>query len=134
MECGVAKMADHQGVRDQAQEHPEPGEDAPEVVSGSGEDGGCGIAGPALEVAASKMVFFLHVADEGFDGGSAAQLSFDRAEDAKVLAGDNDAVRLRRVVPATSLVDLDPFDLVTGEVTGCPRLRPAGSGRRRDCP
>ena len=35
--------------------------------------------------------------------------------DAALLAGDEDAARLRRVVPAISLVDVDPFDLATGE-------------------
>jgi hypothetical protein len=60
-------------------------------------------ASPArpLEEAASEMALFLHVADEGFDGGSAAQLSFNGAEDPTLLAGDEDAPRLRRVVVRT---------------------------------
>lgn len=87
-------------------------------MSGSGEDGVCGIAGAALEIAAAEMALFLHVADEGFDGGAAAQFSFDRTEDATLLAGDEDAARLRRVVPAISLVDVDPFDLATSEALG----------------
>jgi len=64
------------------------------------------------------MALFLHVADQGFDGGSAAQLSFDDAEDATLLAGDEDAAWLRRVVATISLVDVDPFDLATGEALG----------------
>ena len=59
------------------------------------------------------MALFLHVADQGFDGGSAAQLSFDDAEDATLLAGDEDATWPRRVVATVSLVDVDPFDLST---------------------
>jgi hypothetical protein len=110
--CGKGK---HQDRQDQAQKDAEPDGDAPEVVCGGGEDGVCGIAGMALEVAASEVTFFLHVADEGFDGGSAAQLSFDRTEDVTLLAGDEDAARLGRVVPAISLVDVDPFDLATGK-------------------
>ena len=57
---------------DQGQESPEPGEDAPEVVSGGGEDGIGSIAGVALEIAASEVALLLHVADEGLDGGSPA--------------------------------------------------------------
>ena len=64
------------------------------------------------------MALFLHVADQGFDGGSAAQLSFDDAEDATLLAGDEDATWPRRVVATVSLVDVDPFDLSTDETLG----------------
>ena len=46
------------------------------------------------------MALFLHVTDEGLDGGSAAQLSFDGAEDAALLAGDEDPARMRRLVSA----------------------------------
>ena len=40
------------------------------------------------------------------------------AEDPTLLAGDEDAARLRRVVATVSLVDVDPFDLATGEAPG----------------
>jgi hypothetical protein len=61
------------------------------------------------------VAFLLHVADERFDGGSATQLAFDDAEDAALLSGDEDAARMWRVVPAVSLIDVDPLDLATGE-------------------
>ena len=85
--------------QDLAQKYPEPGEDAPEVVSDSGEDGVCGIAGTALEVAAAEVALCLHVADQGSIGGSASQLSFDGAEDAALLARDEDAARIRASWP-----------------------------------
>jgi hypothetical protein len=47
--------ASDQGVQDEGEKPPEPSEDAPEVVSGSSEDCVCGIAGTALEEAASEM-------------------------------------------------------------------------------
>ena len=40
----------------------------------------------ALEVAAAEVSFFLHVADEGFDGGASPELAFDDAEDAAARA------------------------------------------------
>lgn len=104
--------------QDQGQEYPQPGEDAPEVVSGGGEDGIGGVAGMALEVAASVVALLLHVADEGLDGGSPAQLSLDGTEDTALLSGDEDAARLGRIVTAVSLVDVDPFDLAIGEALG----------------
>lgn len=61
------------------------------------------------------MAFLLQVADEGFDGGSAAELALDGAEDAAFLAGDEDAPRLRCVMSTVSLVDVDPLDLSAGE-------------------
>ena len=42
------------------------------VVTDSGEDGVCGIAGAAFEIAASEMAFCFQVADHGLDGGAAA--------------------------------------------------------------
>ena len=69
-----------------AQEIPQPGEDAAEVVSDGGEDGVGGITGAAFEIAAAEVAFGLHVADDGLDGGSASQLAFDDAEDAALLA------------------------------------------------
>ena len=64
----MARKARDQSVQDQAQKPLEPSEDEPEVVYRSGEDCVCGIAGTALEAAASEMALFLHVADKGFDG------------------------------------------------------------------
>jgi transposase len=72
----------------------------------------------ALEVTAAEMAFLLHVADERLDGGASPQLAFDDAEDAALLAGDEDASRLRRVVTAVSLVDVGALDLASGEALG----------------
>ena len=80
-------------------------------MADSGQDGVGGIAGMALEVAAAEVAFFLHVADERLDGGAPTQLSFDGAEDAALLAGDEHPARMRRLVSAVSLVDIGPFDL-----------------------
>ena len=59
-----------EGGQDYVQKYPEPGQDAPEVVSGGSEGGIGGVAGMALEVAAPEMSLLFHVADEGFGGGS----------------------------------------------------------------
>ena len=40
----------------------------------------------SFEVAAAEMTLFLHVADEGFDGGSSSDFAFDDAEHAALLA------------------------------------------------
>jgi hypothetical protein len=64
-------------VDDYSQKNPQPGENAPEAVADGAEDGVCGIAGAALEVAATEMAFGLHVADHGLDGGTASELTLD---------------------------------------------------------
>jgi hypothetical protein len=38
-----------------------------------------GVAGMALEAAPAEMTSFLHVADEGFDGGAAPELALGDA-------------------------------------------------------
>ena len=55
-------------------------------MADGGQDGVGGIAGMALEVAAAEMTLFLHMADEGFDGGSSSELALDDAEHATLLA------------------------------------------------
>jgi hypothetical protein len=55
----------------------QPGEDEAEVAVHRGEDCVSGIAVSTLEIAAPQMAVVLHVADDGFDGGSASQLAFD---------------------------------------------------------
>ena len=72
----------------------------------------------ALEVAAAEVAFLLHMADERLDGGASPQLAFDDAEDAALLAGDEDPSRVGRIVAAVSLVDVGPFDLASGEALG----------------
>jgi hypothetical protein len=88
-----------QGDQKQAQKFSQPCEDEAEVVSDGGEDGVCGIAIAALEVAAAEMPVGLHVADHGFDGGAPSQLALDGAEHAALLTGDEDAARICRIVP-----------------------------------
>src|SRR4051794_21576473 len=64
------------------------------------------------------MTFGLHVADDGLDGGAAAQLALDDAEDAALLAGDEDATWILSIVAAVSLVDIGPLDRTSGERLG----------------
>ncbi len=71
-----------------------------------------------LEVAAAEVAFFLHVTNEGLDGRAPPQLSFDSTEDAALLAGDDDAAWLGRIVSAPSLVDMDSFDPASSEALG----------------
>jgi hypothetical protein len=61
--------------QDREQKLTQSGEDEAEVVTGGGEDGVGGIAGAALEMAAAEVTVGLHVADHGFDGGSASDMS-----------------------------------------------------------
>ena len=79
-------------------------------MADGGEDGVGGVAGGALEIATAEMAFGLHVSDHGLDGGAASQLTFDGAEHAALLPGDEDAVRVRGVVAAVSFVDIGTLD------------------------
>ena len=47
----------------ESKKFPKPGEDAAEVVADGRENGVCGIAGEALEVAPAEATLLLHVAD-----------------------------------------------------------------------
>jgi len=71
----------------------------------------------ALEIAAAEVTSFLHVSDERLDG-SPTWLPLDDAEDATLLAGDEDAARMRCIVTAISLVDVDPLHLSSDEALG----------------
>src|SRR5215470_2892534 len=64
------------------------------------------------------MTFGLQVPDDGLDGGATAQLALDDTEDAALLAGDEDATWVLRVVAAVSLVDIGPLDRTAGERLG----------------
>jgi hypothetical protein len=64
------------------------------------------------------VTFGLQMSDDGFDGGAAAQLAFDDTEDAALLAGDEDAPWILRVVAAVSPVDIGPLDRTAGECLG----------------
>ncbi len=55
------------------------------------------------------------MSDDGLDGGAAAQFALDDTEDAALLAGDEDAAEILRVVPAVSLIDINPLDRVARE-------------------
>ena len=83
-----------------------------------GEDGVGGITFLALEVAAAEVAIGLHVSDHGFDSGAAFELALDDAEDAALLAGDEDAARVVRVMSAISLVDIGALDGAAGERFG----------------
>jgi len=58
------------------------------------------------------------MADDGFDGGPTPEFLLDLAVDTALLPGAIDPVRLRRVVAAVALVDLDALDLAAGERLG----------------
>ena len=87
-------------------------------MANGGEDGVGGVASGPLEIAAAEMAFGFHVADHGLDGGAAAQFALDGTEHAALVAEDEDAVRVRRVVAAVSLVDISALDLAAGEPLG----------------
>ena len=87
-------------------------------MADGGENGVGGIALRSLEIAAAEMTLGLHVSDHGFDGGATAQLALDGTEYAALLPGDEDAVRVLRVVAAISLVDIGTLDLAAGEPFG----------------
>src|SRR5208283_1901668 len=56
--------------------------------------------------------------DHGLDGGAASQLAFDGTEHAALLSGNEDAIRVRRVVAAISFVDISALDLASSEPLG----------------
>ena len=74
--------------------------------------------GAAFEIAAPEVALGFHVSDHGPDGGSASQFALDGAEDAALLARDEDAARILRIVAAVSLVDVGALDLAAGEFFG----------------
>jgi hypothetical protein len=90
-------------------------------VADGGEDDVGGIASAALEIAAAEVSFGLQVADHGLDGGSASQLAFDHSEDAALLARDEDAAWILRVMAPVSLIDIGP-------TSGSSILKGNGSG------
>jgi hypothetical protein len=82
------------------------------------EDSIGGVAGAAFEMAAAEMALGFHVSDHGFDGGAASQLAFDSAEDAALLARDEDTAWMRGIVAPISLVDVGALDLTAAELLG----------------
>ncbi len=104
--------------QDEAQQGLQPGEDEAQVVADCGKEGIRGVACTALEVAAAEMAVGFHVSDHSFDGGAAPQFALDDAEDAALLARDEDAARIGGIVAAVSLVDIGALDLAAGEPFG----------------
>ena len=68
-----------------------------------GEDDVCSVAVTAFEMAAAEVTFGLHVADHGLDCRATSEFALDAAEDAALLAGDEDAARIFGVVAAVPL-------------------------------
>ena len=104
--------------QEQGQEFSEPGEDASEVVADGGEDDVGSVSCAAFEIATAQVTFGLEMTDDRLDGGSASQLALDNSEDTALLAGNEDAPRILRVVAAVSLVDIGPLDRTAGERFG----------------
>src|SRR5262249_24222206 len=70
-------------------------------------------------MAAAEVTVGLHVSDHGLDGAAASQFALDDAEDAALLAGDDeDAAWIGRAVTPTSLVDIGTLDLAAGKPFG----------------
>ena len=86
-------------------------------MADSGEDDVGGVAHAALEVATAEVPIGLHVPNDGFDGRATAQFALDHAENAALLTGDEDAVRIGRVVAAVALVDIGELDRAAGELS-----------------
>ena len=107
---------------------PEPGQDESEVVADGGEDDIGGIALAALEMAAAEVTVGLHVSDHGLDSAAASQFALDDAEDAALLAGDEDAAWIGRAVTTISLSDIGTFDLAAGKTFRCLRSRRPACG------
>ena len=90
-------------------------------MAGAGEDGVDGITVDAEQEVPPEVTIGLHVADDGLDGGAAAQLAADGGRDAAFLAGDEDLSALGfGAVAAIAAVDIgagdgnagDPLDLL----------------------
>ena len=64
-----------EGEKDDAQNHPQPGEEEAKVITDGAEDGIGGVAGAAFEIATAEMTFCLHVADHRLDGGATSELA-----------------------------------------------------------
>ena len=73
---------------------------------------------PTFQEAATEMTVVLEMADDGFDGRSAAEFAFDRAEDAALLAREKDAAGIGGVVATLSLIDVGAFDGTAGQPLG----------------
>ena len=59
----------------------------------------------------SQVAIRLHVADRRLDGGTSSEFLLDLAVDAALVAVEKHPERLRRVVAAVALVDVEQHDL-----------------------
>ena len=86
------------------QQEPEPADQAAEVLADGGEDGVVGTALTVPEIVAVSTVLGLEMADDGLDGGPAAQFALDPGPHVSLLAGheDPELVIGRRIVAAMS--------------------------------
>jgi hypothetical protein len=84
-------------------------------VNNGGEDDVGSVAFLALKMAAAEVSVALYAFNHCLDGRAAAQLAFDYADDAALLARDEDEVRIGGVVAAAALVDIGTLDLAAGE-------------------
>lgn len=73
-----------------AQQQAEPADEAAEVVASGSEDGVGSVALAEPEIIAAHAVLGLEMADDGFDGGPAAQFALDVGRHPSLLAGDED--------------------------------------------
>ena len=87
------------------------------------------------EIVAAHAVLGLEMADDGLDGGPAAQFALDPGCHASLLAGDEDPELVigRRVVAAISVVGEEALDDVADRAPPCPGSRWPACGRHRDC-
>src|SRR6266576_4094356 len=106
-----------ESAEDLAQQKPEPSDQAAEVVAGGGEDSVGGITVSEAEIVAAHAVLGFEMADDGLDGGPAAQFALDLRRYASLLAGEEDPELVvgRRIVAAISLVGEDARDGVADE-------------------
>src|SRR5688572_10928609 len=92
--------------QEQAQQRPEPSDEAAEVVAGGGEDGVGGVALAEPEIVAAHAVLGLEMADDRLYGRPAAQFALDPGRYPSLLAGEEDPELVigRGIVAAVSLV------------------------------
>ena len=88
------------------------------IVAYCGEDGVVCVAAAVVEIIAAHPVLVLEVADNRFDCGPAAHLSFDRSCDATLLPSGEDleAVIGRRIVAAIASVGHDTFERIADKL------------------
>ncbi len=105
-------------------------------MTDGGEDDVCSVAVTAFEMAPAEVTFALHVADDWLDCRTTPEFALDSAEDATLLAGDEDATRIGGVVAAVALVDIGALDGTADELLGriddaAERMSVVGIARQR---